>query len=602
MKAAHIWRARVAACTVISLLTGPAAAQQSDSAVAYVPDLAILLVSPPGSELRNVVERFSADRDGLQRRWDAPYSATRRAVFRQFYAAWQARLQSLPFDSLGLDGRVDYLLLRNRLDYEIRVLAREERRMSELAPLLPFTGTITGLAEARRRFDRIDPEALARTLTRLSDSVQGLRKAVEAGAASDTAKGSLRPTRINAYRAAAATGTLRNVLKRWFQFYDGYDPMFTWWARAPYQKADSALDGYSKALREKVVGVKAGEDEPIVGEPIGRDALMDDLALEMIPYTPEELIAIARREFAWCRAELLKASREMGLGDDWRAALERVKQDHVAPGEQPDLVRDLAREAEAFLDQHDLVTVPPLARDMWRMEMLSPEDQKTSPFFLGGEVVQVSYPTAEMAEDDKLMTMRGNNRHFARATVFHELIPGHHLQGFMMDRYAPERREFYTPFWVEGNAFYWETLFWDLGFPKTPEDRIGMLFWRSHRAARIIFSLNFHLGRWTPQQAIDFLVDSVGHERANATAEVRRSFNGDYSPLYQVAYMIGGLQFRALHHDLVDSGRMTNRQFHDAILHNGPIPVEMVRLELTGQSPGPGWKAAWRFAGDPGRQ
>ena len=28
-----------------------------------------------------------------------------------------------------------------------------------------------------------------------------------------------------------------------------------------------------------------------------------------------------------------------------------------------------------------------------------------------------------------------------------------------------------------------------------PEDRVGMLFWRMHRAARILFSLNFHLGR-----------------------------------------------------------------------------------------------------------
>ena len=51
----------------------------------------------------------------------------------------------------------------------------------------------------------------------------------------------------------------------------------------------------------------------------------------------------------------------------------------------------------------------------------------------------------------------------------------------------------------------------------------------------------------TPQQCIDFLVDRVGHERANAEAEVRRSFNGTYPPLYQLAYMIGGLQFRALH-------------------------------------------------------
>jgi len=59
------------------------------------------------------------------------------------------------------------------------------------------------------------------------------------------------------------------------------------------------------------------------------------------------------------------------------------------------------------------------------------------------------------------------------------------------------------------------------------------------------------------QQAIDFLVDRVGHERRNATAEVRRSVNGSYSPLYQAAYLLGGLQLRSLHAELVP-GRMTD--------------------------------------------
>ena len=63
----------------------------------------------------------------------------------------------------------------------------------------------------------------------------------------------------------------------------------------------------------------------------------------------------------------------------------------------------------------------------------------------------------------------------------------------------------------------------------------------------------------TPEQAIQFLVDTVGFERANAEGEVRRSFNGSYSPLYQAGYMLGGLQLRALHHELVDSGKMTER-------------------------------------------
>jgi uncharacterized protein (DUF885 family) len=138
-------------------------------------------------------------------------------------------------------------------------------------------------------------------------------------------------------------------------------------------------------------------------------------------------------------------------------------------------------------------------------------------------------------------------------------------------------------------------LLWDLGFPRSAEDRVGMLFWRMHRSARIIFSLRFHLGTMTPQEAIDFLVDRVGHERANATAEVRRSFNGSYPPLYQIAYMIGGLQFRALHRDLVPSGRMTNRAFHDTILQGGSMPVELVRARLLEQRLPRDFRPAWRF-------
>ena len=84
--------------------------------------------------------------------------------------------------------------------------------------------------------------------------------------------------------------------------------------------------------------------DDIVGDPIGRDGLLEDLAGEMIPYTPEELIEIGKREYAWCEAEMKKASREMGFGDDWKKALEKVKNAvRAEPGEQPELIRDLAR-------------------------------------------------------------------------------------------------------------------------------------------------------------------------------------------------------------------------------------------------------------------
>lgn len=340
------------------------------------------------------------------------------------------------------------------------------------------------------------------------------------------------------------------------------------------------------------------DSNEIVGRPIGREALLAALASEMIPYSPEQLVELANREYAWCEAEMKKAARAMGFGDDWKAAVEKVKTLHVAPGGQPKLVRDLALEAIDYLRANDLVTVPPLAAETWRMDMMSPERQRFNPFFTGGEVITVAFPTDTMSHDQKLQALRGNNIHFSRATVHHELIPGHHLQQFMTQRHQPQRLAFPTPFWTEGWAVYWEMVLYERGFPRGPEDRVGLMFWRMHRCARVTFSLGFHLGKMTPQECIDFLVDKVGHERENATAEVRRSFAGGYPPLYQAGYLVGAKQFWALRQELVASDKMTEKAFHDAILKEGILPVELVRAALTGQKVGRDFVPGWKFAGE----
>jgi Bacterial protein of unknown function (DUF885) len=557
----------------------------------YVPDVKPL-PTQTDSELRDLIERVIVDRGALTRRFADDQAADRRAAFREFVRTWRSRLDQVAFDQIGQEGRIDYVLLRNRLDYQLKLYDREEKRQTEMAPLIPFGATISGLHEARRRMEDVDPQAAAATLTKMAGEIQAMQKSVDAS----------RPSRIVALRAANEIGDLRRLLEQWFKFHDGYSPLFSWWTTEPYKKVDAALIAYVTFLRERVVGYKEGEDEPIVGDPIGRQGILEDLEAELIPYSPEELIEIAKKEYAWCEAEMIKASRDMGLGDDWRKAVEKVKNTYVEPGKQPAVIRELAHEAVAFVEQRDLITVPPLAKDIWRIEMMSPAQQKVSPFFLGGETILVSYPTDEMEHGDKLMSMRGNNPHFSRATVQHELIPGHHLQGFMTARYSTQRRAFETPFWGEGWALYWEMLLWDLKFSRSPEDRVGMLFWRMHRTARIIFSLSFHLGTMTPQECVDFLVDRVGHERANAEGEVRRSFNGSYSPLYQVAYMMGGLQFRALHRELVGSKKMTNRDFHDTILKRGSMPVEMVRASLTKAPLTRDYKARWKFYEGAGAQ
>ena len=590
----------VAVVLLVVSCWGPAVrAQDSAPTPFYVlPDLEELLQGG----MRDLVDQFSTDRSALRRWWDVPLSPNRRARERELLNAWRTGLDALPFEQFSTDDRVDWLLLQNRLAYEQARLDLDESEAEETASLLPFAIELAGMQESRRAHVPLDPAAAAEALDRMKDEVEALKKRVErtgagtgADADADADAEPLHADRLVANRAASQVRSLRRTLDSWAGYYSGYDPLFTWWCAQPVEALGESLDAYAKHLRETVAGVKQDDTDTILGDPIGREALIAELQRELIPYTPEELMEIAEAEFAWCDAEMAKAAAELGFGDDWRAAQDHVKTLHVEPGQQPELIRMLADEAVTFLRERELLTVPPFAEHVWRMEMMTPARQKFTPYFTGGEVISVSFPTDGMEHGDKLMSMRGNNEHFSRATVHHELIPGHHLQGYMTQRHSRHRRFFNTPFWGEGWALYWEMLLWDEGFQRSPEDRIGMLFWRKHRCARILFSLGFHLGELTTDECIALLTERVGHELANATAEVRRSVQGGYGPLYQAAYMLGGLQFRALHRELVQSGQMANRVFHDAILREGPISVEMVRALLTDQELTRDFETSWRF-------
>jgi uncharacterized protein (DUF885 family) len=96
----------------------------------------------------------------------------------------------------------------------------------------------------------------------------------------------------------------------------------------------------------------------------------------------------------------------------------------------------------------------------------------------------------------------------------------------------------------------------------------------------VLFSLRFHLGEMSPAECVSLLTDEVGHERENAVAEVRRSFEGGYDPLYQCAYLIGGFQVRALYQEATGTGEMTPRQFHDAFLRQNCLPIAALRAYL----------------------
>ncbi len=701
------------------------------------------MLAKPDSEMRLVVTRYALDRETISGNYaiggrggrgggrgagrgggavatagPVPISPARLARLKRFDLDWQAAIGRLDRAALTPAAAAQLDELNTSIAANLTQLEADALTLAQLAPALPFAQKIVDLIEARIRVEDVDAEKAARTITAVVEEITALQA-------------SLPPLNNEvAARAADATDQLRTIITEWFGFYNGYDPLFTWWMGMPYADVDKALEDYAAFLRTTAAaagptvaampsrvaplvpapapefasvpdlaeiialpqdemrdivdrfnaegraasgrggrggrgGAQPGAAAPAVpvtardnsawltaltsldfdalsrnaqvdylyikrtaeralaqagttippgpprkadtsdieGRPRGRVGLIQDLGDNMIPYTPEQLIALANREFAWCEDEMKKAARELGFGDDWKKAIEHTKNTYVPPGDQPRMIMDLLDEAVDYLRANDLLSVPSVAAESLHMTMLSPQAQLTSPFFLGGDRILVSYPTDTMSFDARMQSMRGNNPGFSHATAFHEMIPGHNLVGFLNQRYRDYRPSLTSggPFYGEGWPLYWELTMYELGFHGTPEQRVGALFWRMHRCARIMFSLNFHMGLWSPQESVDFLVDKVGHERDNATAEVRRSFeSAQYAnqPLYQAAYLLGGLQLRGLRKQLVDSNIMTNKQFHDEIMRQGNMPMALIRLAVTPEKLTRDMDISWKFYGE----
>lgn len=545
-------------------------------------------VSASEEVMSNRVRRVKADLEELTNYYNIKISNTRFIRLDSFLRDELMSLESVTFDEQNQQDKVDYLLLRNYLRREIRQLQLDKARHTDFAELIPFSTLLLSLCEDRQHVEPLDAELAAQKLHQIRLDITKIADRIE--------RGEVDIDKITALRAVDTVIDLRAHLSEMYRFYAKYDPMFDWWVAKPWKEVDAALEAYVPTIRYQLAGMTPGAEDEIVGQPIGRDGLLAELEAEMIVYSPEELIAMAREQYAWCEEQMKTASRELGFGDHWKRALEYVKRQSVSPGEQTKLVRDLAKEGAAFVKDHDLVTVPVLAEETYRMSMMTPQQQKVAPFFLGGPSIMVSYPTADMPYELKQMVMRGNNRHFSRAVAFHELIPGHRLQMFMGERHNSHRQMFSTPFFIEGWAMYWELVFDSRGdFFVTPEDRVGTLFWRMHRCARIIFSLNFHLGKMTAQECVDMLVQWVGHERSTAEGEVRRSFNGDWSPLYQCGYMLGASQLFLLRQEVLSKGLFGEKQFNDAVLRSNSMPIELLRALLLDLDLTPDYTARWRF-------
>jgi uncharacterized protein (DUF885 family) len=172
------------------------------------------------------------------------------------------------------------------------------------------------------------------------------------------------------------------------------------------------------------------------------------------------------------------------------------------------------------------------------------------------------------------------NRYTTAIINVHEAYPGHFLQFLYMPRIQSKvRKLLYATSNVEGWAHYTEQMMVDEGFGDgNPRVRLAQLQEALLRDCRFVAAIKLHTQGMTVEQATTLFIERGLQEPANAREEAMR---GTYDPMY-LAYTLGKLQILALRERYLARPGHGLRDFHDAFVAQGGLPVAFVeKLILT---------------------
>ncbi len=343
--------------------------------------------------------------------------------------------------------------------------------------------------------------------------------------------------------------------------------------RTAMTKASQALVEYREWLKQNLS--KMRPDFALGGTAYG--FFLHHVAL--LPYTAEQLLAMARQDFDRVLAmEVYEHQRDLKAPE--------LKMAATAQEEIERMMRDEAN-VRRYLVEHQILTVPP---DLphWTLR-LAPEYVAAFDGF--GELDDFTGPSRLQQDGTRwIQPPSGDLPYFhkayandTRTTGVHEGVPGHFFQLSLAWRNPdPIRRQYYDSGANEGIGFYAEEMMLQAGlYDDSPRSREIVYNFARLRALRVEADVKLALGEFSIDQAADYLARSVPMDRKTAESEA-----ADFAtaPGLAIAYEIGKLQIEGMlaKRRLQQGGNFKLREFHDSVWSNGNVPLSLQRWELLG--------------------
>jgi uncharacterized protein (DUF885 family) len=354
----------------------------------------------------------------------------------------------------------------------------------------------------------------------------------------------------------------------------------------------AALKDYQNWLKHELLPRSHGEFR--LGASTFRAKLEYD---EMVDTPLQRLLEIGMADMQRNQAQFARVARELEPDKSARQVLAELALDHPEPGRLLDSFRATFDGLIAFIDEHQIVTVP---------STLRPTLRETPPFqrattFASMDTPGPFEPAAQEAYFNVTLPdpgwdaqrtagfMAQFNYPVISNVVVHEAYPGHYVQFLWMHRIDDRVRKFVgASSNSEGWAHYCEQMMLDEGYGRPGTGarderqskllRLGQLQDALLRNARYIVAIKLHTGRMTINQAIDFFVQQGYQSREVGQVETKR---GSSDPTY-LYYTLGKLQILKLRSDLQarQGASFRLKDFHDAFMQQGFPPIKLVRRAL----------------------